>query len=224
MSRLWVLDFDRCLGDSDALYEALERLLEERGLFSVQELAKIRHEVERSGGSFDPLRELQRGISHEQFDALVVAYTGETQPDEYLLPGAADLLGRLGEQGEPHMILTYGGEAWQRAKLARAGLAEVPTLIMTHAAKAKEIESWRDDDGFSLDTAAIMHGDRLPVSVCEIVLVDDKAKAFAGAGKDVRGYWVKTGELLASQQGTVPSQVVSVSSLIDILTREFEAA
>lgn len=71
----------------------------------------------------------------------------------------------------------------------------------------------------------IAHSENLPPFTEEIILVDDKAKAFKGSKPaGLRGYWLQHGPLIVSQMGEVPDGIVAVQSFDSIMRLESQAA
>lgn len=222
--RLWVLDFDRCLGDIDALYGRLQELIESRGILPPGKLGQLRQQIETSGGSFDALGETKALLSQELYEELLHTYVHDLTNDEYLLSGAREFLSWLHVKKRPFMIMTYGQEEWQLAKLRRAGLSDLAHMVTPVSAKGGLITGWRQDGYFAIPRDKIANSNLLPERVEEIVLVDDKAKAFADVPTGLRGYWIQSGALLPSQQGEVPDSVRTVSSFQEIMQRESDIA
>lgn len=220
LNKFYVLDFDRCLGRIDGLAALLYRSAELSGIDATR-LAEARAQVEASAGSFDALEWIKTNYAPDAFEAVMKKYH-ELEPKEPLLePGAADFLRRLKEGGVPFGIMTYGGEAWQRAKLARAGLSDVPAVITASTKKGIEIAGWETGE----------HDFRLPKEIAgydesvfakEIVLIDDKASAFSGLPRDgAAGYLIMHSEqVMPSQSGDIPENVVRVRSFEEIAERE----
>ncbi|HEY0965409.1 MAG TPA: hypothetical protein VGE13_02920 [Candidatus Saccharimonadales bacterium] len=217
---LWILDFDRCLGDIDMLYERLQFLIESREILPIGRLDELRRQTEASGGSFDALGECRALLASDAYEELLDIYIYEPTNDEYLLPGGYEFLSWLNMTDRPFMIMTYGQEEWQLAKLKRTGLSDAACMVTPTSVKAGLIAKWQQADHFRIPRDKIMNSARLPDQVKNIILVDDKARAFIDAPTNLRGYWVQARTLLPSQEGTVPDSVKIVSSFQEIIQYE----
>lgn len=218
-SVFYALDFDRCLGDVEALSEFFNKIIVSMELVTADRLMAARRSVELSGGSFDMVQFLRDEIGEMATKRAIERFCGTPSSESFLLPGAAELLAFLAQANLPHGIVTYGGERWQRAKIQRSGLWGVPTLVLDTPKKAETLLSWHDEESewFVLPQE---FADGRPN---EIVLIDDKAKAFDGIDEqsNIRGYFVQSGELLLpSQEGSVPASVRPVQSLHEIVNYE----
>ena len=215
---LFALDFDRCLGDVQALYGLLESVIEEQGVMSKQQLMQARREVEISGGSFDALTYIAQHKGPDSVAQLLKAYQARNCKDaNFLLPGAAELFEYLKSKELRYFIITYGGENWQRAKIARSGITNVPVVVVDSSQKGSVLASWYDDRSLSFQLPGYPQ-----YQAPSIVLVDDKAAAFSGlpAAPLARGYWLKSADLLPSQAGEVPENVRIIKSLGEIVNFE----
>lgn len=150
---LVLLDFDRTLADTNQLKADFDQLLEQ-GLGRLAALAEFRR-------------------THQ------VTELGQN----YLLPGALNLLRFLQQNQVRHGILTYGEVGWQKAKLAVTGLAAVPTLITDRTDKGALIASWRQVSSYQLPVE--LGGGR----VDRAVLIDDKVYSFEGLPADALGFY-----------------------------------
>jgi FMN phosphatase YigB (HAD superfamily) len=182
-----------------------------------------RDTVELSGGSFDELLYLKNQLVDDaQYQTVIKTFVtlGQSQPPGALLEeGATEFIEYLGER-HPFGILTFGSQEWQYAKLQASGLYTVPHIVLSHKHKIMYMKEWRDSQSglFVLpEEFSTPSGYRY---ARELVLVDDKAAAFAGIEAGMRGYWLLHRELLPSQAGEVTTRVVRVTSFNDILNYE----
>ena len=211
MRRLYVLDFDRTLADTDAMFERLIAI-------SHETTDQLNHAIEASNDAFDLMRFLGHYHDEGSIKDIIERFTSTTRREQsaFLLPGAQPLIEFIKSISSDMIILTFGSEIWQTAKLEAAGLGrELDYIITASPEKAKIIEGWREADGFHLDI-----GHRTEI-YDEVILVDDKATAFSGIGQNVLGYWVQSGEPLPVQAGTVDALKVShVDTLHDVIEVE----
>lgn len=215
---IWILDFDRCLGN-EMLYRAAEAAVDRLSPDAKDRIIAMRAKVEGEGGSFDVVTYLEQDGDDQRDEFLKIfdEITSAQTPETYRNTGATTLLEYLQEQHITHMIMTYGGEVWQKAKLKAAGLDSLPYMVVDSKMKGEKIQSWYQ----AVDQEFVIPfpdgSTRRASSVC---LVDDKAKAFEGLSDHTRGYWLRGETMLKSQKGEVLSSVTPVDSLIDIVRLE----
>lgn len=215
----YALDFDRCLGDVEALSAFFNQIVVSMEFVEPDALFAARRSVERSGGSFDVVQFLQDEIGDVATQLAIERFCQAPTNESFLLPGAAELLAFLTKANLPHGIVTFGGERWQHAKLRRCGLEDVPTMVLDTPQKAKMIRSWYDD---SLQ-CFVLPADFAKLRSNKVVLIDDKAMAFDGIDEQsrMRGYFVQSNRPpLLSQEGSVPPSVRTVQSLHEIVNYE----
>lgn len=224
----FVLDFDRCTGDTDGIQAVLEKVLEEAGI-SVDKFHETRAQIEAEGKTFDTihrvrllLEEARVNITWPQLRErlLEVAKTRDL-----LLPHARELFLMLRERNIRHGIITYGvEEAWQLTKLEAAGLLNIPHLVTHIEEKGQLLTGWKQDNGMFLIPPALSEDFRT-VAVAELVFLDDKARSFKGIPTGVRGVHVVApgGNILPVQQGEVPASVVDVTGLDGAINELFKA-
>lgn len=224
-STFWAIDFDRCIGNVDRLYGLLEEVVAEIAPLNVTQLEAARKEVELSGGSFDVLGYLRdiKKIDQATYEQVLRTFLERARSvrQQLLEPGAEVLFAYLEECNVPYAIVSYGNPLWQRLKIQAVGYGALPIYITDYPEKGKLIAGWHDNFSGRFTIPPDITGSDVLV-VDNVVLVDDKAKAFDGLPLAARGYWVKPlfGELLRSQQGSVPEWVISVRGLEAIIELE----
>jgi hypothetical protein len=220
--RLFVLDLDRCL-ITDRAYSLLEQVIVNASLVTLESFHAARQKVEISGGSFDSIKWLQYegGVSDVQVRMLLERYVVKAHsldPDNLLAPGARDLINILRNRNLNYMIMTYGGERYQKAKIDAAGLSSIPYSVVDHRHKGRHIASLWSESSQLFEIVTNQSTYRTPT----ITLVDDKASAFDDLPPlpQARGYWLKAGNVLRSQAGDIPSNVKIIKTLTDIISIE----
>lgn len=210
----YILDFDRCIGNTDKLFDAFERTVVDHTGLTAWSLRNVRHEVEAVGDSFDTATyvraQLHLANEEQKWRALERDFVSSSEKETMLTPGAQELLDWLNSNNLPYGILTYGEKIWQKLKIQAAGLKEVPQLITTNKHKGSVIQEWQRTDGvFKLPDEL---GGGLYRS---LVLIDDKAVSFDNFPPlPSTGYWVlPRGHVLPSQAGEVPGNVTRLASL-----------
>lgn len=218
----YVLDFDRCIGDTAKLHKVLEESVWRLTDISPQQIMAARREAELSGGSFDTasyvMKILESTDSRVSWDEICRAMIESARQQDMLEPHAGDLLRILDEMGARYGILTYGGEAWQKTKIRAAGLGHVPFLVTDVRAKGTALTRWQKADGTFLIPPELTTTDRPVVAEC-LVLVDDKAASFRGIPLGVQGFHVvwSDRELLPSQAGSLPAGVVTAHGMVGLI-------
>lgn len=216
--KFFALDFDRTLGDTNAIAGSLVEFLGVNYPHLAAIIEEGRAEIESTGGSYDVWAALQL---HSGLDvgSLIDEFIQQHEDSErFLMPGAKELLEAIDLAGEWWGIVTYGGEDWQRTKLQLSGLSTQPTLIIDTHQKGRLLASWYDNSGQYKIPDELGGGE-----ANELILVDDKASAFDGlpVSSAVRGYWLRRGgPPLLSQRGSVPPHVTAITSLMKVVRDE----
>ena len=226
-SCFFVLDFDRCIGDTNGIQSLLEKVLERETGIQPDRLAITRQQIEATGRTFETIRHVKALLKTEGLHDVTWEYLREKLLEEaknvdLLLPGARELLEILRKRDIPHGIITYGvEEPWQLTKLELANLLTVPHLITHIEAKGELLTGWKQPDGTFIVPPGLTL-DFMPLVVRELVFLDDKAKSFRGIPDGVRGVHIEApgGNTLPAQQGDLPASVTSVTGItgaVDLL-------
>jgi len=144
-----VFDLDYTLLDTAKFKEALARAVTAQGVDRERYEDVYKAVVKRQGKvyDFDP-EALLEGLKNDFADeaardearrgiAGVLART-----EEFLYPGAVELLRELRRHGAELVLMTLGNEKWQRAKVENSGLAGMFDEVA--ATEKKKVESVRD--------------------------------------------------------------------------------
>jgi hypothetical protein len=212
----FVLDFDRCLGDTNGIQAVLEEVILRGTGIGPEKLHAVRTQVEASGRTFATIHYVHRLLedagSRVPWTRIREWLVEEARDRDLLLPHARELLGILRDRQIPHGIITYGvEEAWQLTKLELAGLLDVPHLVTKIEKKSELLAGWKRENGrFAVPSAL---AERLEVG--KLVFLDDKAKSFWGIPDGVRGVHIVApgGNVLPAQQGEIPPQVTNVTGI-----------
>jgi hypothetical protein len=207
VDELWVIDFDRTLGDVGSSMRRFQLAAGKFGI-GVEEINRAQRLVENDGGSFSPLSVLtNRNVDLSEFESEF-----KRVKVDILYPDAAGFLKRLQVTDIPHLVLTYGvSEAWQRLKIEASGYSG-EWRVMENPDKGVEIGSWRNEQGAY--EVRLANGLYRAEKVC---LFDDKAIAFRGLPEGCRGYLVQRDEMLKSQQGSLSSNVAKIRSFDELV-------
>lgn len=214
----YILDFDRCIADTNALFDAFERTVVKHTGLTAWSLRNVRHEVEAVGDSFDTATyvraQLELGHLEGQWHEIETGFIAACQGVETLLPGARELMAWFDDQNLPYGTVTYGEATWQKLKLKAAGLGAMPCLITADKHKGDLFQRWKNDDGTFAVPSELSGG-----MYTSLVLIDDKAVSFDNFPElPSRGYWVLGRQHeLPSQAGEVPDNVQRLETLKDVL-------
>jgi len=184
----YLLDFDRCLASTSKFQLLLERVVEKQTAITMAEMHQARQDFI---GTFD-LASYVRGRltsmhqdGEERWVRIESEFVDMALGQDLLEPGAHQLLRALDSRELPYGIVTYGGDAWQRAKIAAAGLLYVPHLVTGQKEKGLLIADWQRENGYQLPPQLADN-----VFAQRLVFVDDKPFSFVGLPPDVRGICV----------------------------------
>ncbi len=213
--RLYVLDFDRTLGDTNGFSKALLDAYDQVLPGAARDLERQMELAESTGVSFVTLDAARDLLGKADFARVLKLFMEQASGDRFLLPGARRLLDFIKKNDYDARIVSYGDTEWQELKLRACGLAkELDYEIITSPQKTEVVLGWKRSDGLFQIPGTMVAYD-------EVIIVDDKARAFSHWGSGLVGYWIQDGsELLPSQQGNVPEAVVVVDSLDEIVKRE----
>lgn len=219
MKTFYILDFDRCLGNTDAIQMLLEKVMTTEFNIPTDTFREARAAMEGVGKTFTTIRHIHELLnatsSTKTWEDIRLRLVTAAQSVDLLLPDARTLLSILDERQLPYGIITYGvEEPWQLTKLEIAGLLDVPHLVTKIETKGELLTGWKQpDETFMIPPALTRRFE--PLTVEEVVLVDDKARSFWNIPDGVRGIHVVApgGNHLPAQQGDIPSSVTDVTGL-----------
>lgn len=214
----FVLDFDRCLGNTDKAHETLLSVIEAETGIDTSQLQTTKQEIEAVGSAFDTIEYVTAALAQrgkKSWQQVREVYIETAKQQGILEPQAEELLELLDARQIPYGVLTFGKEAWQLTKLEAAGLVErgVPFEITRIEHKGKILTGWKHGDEFIVPPA--MTRDFEPLHAESIVFLDDKPRSFIGMPVGVHGVCVRPTDiqLKPSQQGALPPGVDEVQGL-----------
>jgi hypothetical protein len=215
----FVLDFDRCIGNTNGIQSVLEEVLQRETGISPETFHAARTRIEGEGKTFDTIRHvhllLDEAGSAVTWEHIRAELIKEAKKTDLLLPHARELLAILDEKELPYGIITYGvEEAWQLTKLEIADLLAVPHLVTHIEEKGRLLTGWKQTDGSFIVPPALSR-DFKPRTVSRLIFLDDKAKSFWGIPEGVEGVHIIApgGNTLPAQQGDVPESVTDVTGI-----------
>jgi len=219
----YILDFDRCLGDTTKLQYELEAAVKRKTSISLHQLATARHEVELSGGSFDTAAYVQDILkatpSDTAWDEVCQDMIEHARQKDLLEPSARTFIDSLEKRRAHFGILTYGGIDWQRAKLRASCMEAIPALVTDNVSKGHVISSWQQADGSFVIPKELLQPYDSQLYAKKIVLIDDKVVSFRDIPKGVSGFHVVRSDrkILPSQEGELPSGIVRAEELSKVI-------
>jgi hypothetical protein len=187
---------------------------------------------EKGVESFDARSFVDRLVSSADLKIIDRMRTDAVREVDLLNEGGWDLID-YATNDALSVITTYGDPEVQRRKMADAGIIDkVAYLVTGRTEKGRLFRKWKDPSGgyrIPIDEIIIPPKQRFHIDteihVDTIVHGDDKANSFKGApDKDFVGYLYRNPkyEVLPSQEGDVPSSVIVVASLRQIIELERE--
>ena len=217
----YILDLDRCIANTERLYELLEAIVLDKTSITKEDMAQARAAIESSSGSFNTANYIQERLQaagqQQLWDIIAAEFVQRGSQVDMFEPGAKELLQALRTENIPHGILTYGGSTWQQMKIQVLHLNESPHMITETKEKGYIIAGWQHDGMFRLPPE-LQYGQVTEAKT--VVLVDDKASSFTGLPRGAKGIHVLPGDgrdILPSQQGSLPVDVVQVRGLAGVL-------
>jgi phosphoserine phosphatase len=223
----YVLDFDRCIGNTDGIQSVLEEVLQTETGISPETFRAARTRIEGEGKTFDTIRHvhmlLQEADSSITWEFIRGRLIERARSADLLLPQARELLKALDDRSLYYGIITYGvEEAWQLTKLEITGLLPIPHLVTHIEEKGKLLTGWKQPDGTFIVPPALTK-EFQPLTVSRLVFLDDKAKSFWGIPEGVEGVHVVApgGNKLPAQQGDIPASVTDVEGMAGAISLLF---
>lgn len=208
------LDMDRTLVDPDKVMLRFNTVAKNFSL-DIDKISQAQAEAEKAGKSFEPvslLKSILQPAELQAFEDQFLAYTDIP----ILYPDAARFLATLAAKQIPYQVLTYGtSPEWQNWKAVASGCADF-VQIMDYQDKGRVVAAWQQSSqaDYLLDQTS-QGGKKLRAP--SVVLIDDKANAFMSLPADATGYLLRRpGSALPSQAGTIPDNVLVITSLDEL--------
>jgi hypothetical protein len=220
----YVLDLDRCLINSDKLLAVLLEIIERDAGISPEEINIARRECKEADCVFDIVDYVMgsfdgRGLDGPaKWNSIKRDFINESHHHEMLAPHARDLLAALDKRKMRYGIVTYGMDVWQLAKIAAAGLGDIPHAVTHDVVKGHLISSWQLASGHFLIPRALS-GTRGLVAE-HVVFVDDKPISFDALPPEVIGICaLAPGVMWSSEQlSRLPSNVTVVEGIKGVIS------
>jgi hypothetical protein len=209
---LVALDLDRTLTKERITIEVLEAACQEFGIDTAAML-KEQMLVEANGRSFFPLEYLSKQLKPSKMDKLAESYIRHAKSKSLLYEDVLPFLDKLAKNDTLVVIVTYGGNDWQKLKLQASLLHSYNYIITDQKNKGLLISSWRRGKKYVLPLKDDL------IAADKVILVDDKTSSFESLPFDCIGYLIRrsSDNLLPSQKGSVPRNVTKIKDLHDIL-------
>lgn len=188
----YVLDFDRCLGNVDANFNLLKKVVHELSVIDELSFQSARDMSESRGVSFSAFEYIRNYSSEVDLDVIEEKFIhyALTVKASLLETGAAELIDYLKATNREFCIMSSGEERWQKIKIKAAGFGSVPSLIVSNNKKSNLISKWQSQDSSKFIIPSFCFSDQISKVANEIVLVDDKSTAFESLPVGSRGYLV----------------------------------
>jgi hypothetical protein len=219
----FALDFDRCLGDYGASISLTRELIDELSVIDGQTFQSTHDETTANKMTFhvmDYLKENDPDINLSLFQSTYIERALLT-PGSLLEPWADELIDFLHTVGHSFCILSFGDKSWQTTKINAAGLGDIIKVIIPNEYKGHHIAEWFDEQSGYFIVPKECFLDGIAKNAREVVLIDDKVKAFNGLHANARGYLLQDiSRIYASPQGKIPSSVKRVTRLDEIIEHE----
>jgi len=120
VSKFFVADLDRFLINTDVASDVLDQVCENVHM-NAQDIANARLSSEASGGSFDTWGYLSSLGSTALLDEVRQNFIESCSESPIVYEDTDQLLTFLDESNIPNLIITMGGDQWQKIKLQAAG-------------------------------------------------------------------------------------------------------
>lgn len=219
----YLLDYDRCLGDYEANFELAKKIVDETTNVSGEEFHAAHDSIKVGGVSFrilEYLAEKDPDFIQGSFMNEYIRRAG-LKPGCLLEPGAVQFIDSLRVSGHHFCIMSFGDKDWQRTKITGAGLGDMVRLIVSTEHKGRYIGEWFDEETSHFIVPGECFSDGESRKAKEVVLIDDKLKAFDGFHPKARGYLLQSvARIYISPQGKVPKNVKRVTRLDEIIEHE----
>ena len=220
----FVIDFDRCLGNIEGSFDILKEVVHDLGVVDRQVFKSMREEVESDGLTFSALEQITKRTPSVNLDDIEKLYLerANLEPDNLLEPGAMEFINFLRKTSINFCIMSFGDVRWQTIKIQSSGIGMVPMAIVGNVKKSDYIRKWLDRGSGTFQIPERFFVDNMSKMSNEVVLVDDKISAFENLPKEARGYYVSgsSSKYLTKQIGKLPSSVIHISHIDEIITYE----
>ncbi len=219
----FALDFDRCLGDYEASIRLTREVVDELSVIEGRAFQLSHDETAAKRVTFHAMDYIRENDPNADIAIIQDTFLERARmaPGSLLEPGAYEFMDFLRTTGHSHCIISFGDKGWQTTKINAAGLGDIVKVIVSNEFKSKYISEWFDENtGHFIVPGECFH-DGKSKEAREIVLIDDKLKAFDGMHPKARGYLLQSvARIYISPQGKVPKNVKRVTRLDEIIEHE----
>ncbi len=221
----FVVDFDRCIGNIDASFNLLNEVAHELMIVNKELFISMRKQAESEGKPFSAIEQLKKKYPSTNLDIIEKMYLKKASllSSELLEPGARDFLDYLHFNKINFCIMSFGDERWQKVKIKGAGITKTPVIIVKRIDKSSHIREWLNPKSGKFLIPKKYFLDNKSKVASEIVLIDDKVKAFENLPLNVRGYIVlgSSSTQTKLQIDGLPSSIKKVDLINEIIDQEF---
>lgn len=228
-------DVDRCALDTMKAFQVAVEATAYNTPMTGQQLLDEYQRTKRAKESYNVV-----GFINHTLEGTGYTWQNDVEPDfiergrrqDLLMKGARKIIDYTVQQEILLAMFTYGAssphrndqkwedaKAWQLAKIAAAGLDDLPAYVCNRKEKGAKIAKWHEVDGFYLpDTMNIEPGTQTVAR--RVVLLDDKTDSFNGKNDYLYGIRVSPEDeanQMDFQKGELPAGVTPVHGMIEAL-------
>lgn len=226
IDKFFVIDFDRCIGNIDESFNILMEVAHELSIVDRLIFKSMREKTESSGGSFSALEYIKDYYPSVDLDVIEKMYLERAleEPSILLKPGAIDFIFFLHSTNSKFCIMSFGDKRWQTIKIIGAGINNVPVIIVPKCQKSNYIRKWLEPKSGKFIIPKECFLDNEPKETSQVVLIDDKVKAFENLPSGVRGYLVLGSSIADTklQLMKIPPSVKQIMHIDEIIGQEFQ--
>lgn len=222
---VYLFDLDRLAFDTGAFADKFEQFTASYDPGISETLARHRQKVERSGGSYDLLKGLERSLGRVATLQVVSGFSEEVLrgDKDFIFPEAKEAINLIQKRADARLAFITRGGPMQKVKLQSSkDTRGVGAHIVSPNASNKStlINSWREGEVFTVPT------DRGTITARRVVLAEDKMSELDGLeaqDSSAQGYLVlehaREVDIEAAKEG-VPPNVTVVETLGEMMRRE----
>lgn len=181
-------------------------------------------EAEITGVSFSVLEYTKSNYPNIDLGVIKKAYSerAKSVKDSLLESGAIKFINFLRSTDRNFCIMSYGEKTWQNLKILSTGIVDIPILIVSSHKKGSLIANWLDASSRRYFIPKKCFLDNKSRVANEIILIDDKIRAFDNLPDSARGYLVTRSINRSQFIRKVPTRVEVVDSVDEIISLEVQ--
>ena len=186
IDRLYVIDFDRCLGNTEEFFSTLLDCLSDSTNLSPDKITNAKLDSEAKGDSFSVIDYIVSNDPMADIDKISRKFTDISRNNDNIFEkGSKEFIGYLSSNHQIAIIMSFGEKRWQEMKI-KACSFHLPFMIVDTKDKGGIITKWLKD-GYYTCPDKRLDG----VRAKSIILIDDNYENFINLPNDCLGYWIK---------------------------------